>query len=142
MTLRDLLIECNYKSVFNNIYKKFYQQKNYTSAEIIEFDLAYSKVVHELISLPKNPKENLKIYLTSLGSASLDIDVCFFNEVEDELFSFDFVSWKDIIDMEIFNTAKMTQSETLAYILWEITFWGFSEEEIQKEGQKIIGRKK
>jgi len=136
-TLRDLLIQCDYKFVFNSIYKKFYQSEKYTNSQIVEYDLRYSKVVKELLSLPKNPKENLKIYLASVGLGNIDIDVCLFDEVEDELFSFDFVSWKDIIDIEIFNTVKMTQADTLAYILWEITFWGFSEKEIQKQSKKI-----
>ena len=137
MTLRDLLTSTSYKSIFNFLYKKFYQGKNHSKSEIIERDLAYSKVVNTLISLPPKPKANFKIYLASIGS-NCDIDVCILDEIEDELFSLDFVPWGDIIDMEIFNTVKVSRPESLAYILWEITFWGFSEEQIEKQKQITI----
>jgi len=57
------------------------------------------------------------------------------SEVEDEIYSFDFIEWRDIIDMEILKTVKISDIECLAHILWEITFWGFSEEEIEKQKQ-------
>ena len=136
-TLRDLLTETSYKAVFNCLYKNFYQNKDYSKSDIVERDLAYHKVVKSLIRLPSNPKPNLKIYLASIG-ADCDIDVCLLDEIEDSLFSLDFVAWEDIIDMEIFNTVKISYAESLAYILWEITFWGFSQEQIKKQKQITI----
>ena len=87
--------------------------------------------------MPSNPKDDLKIYLASVGPEKIDIDACLLDEPKDELFALDFVEWKDIIDIEIYNSAKLTQTECLAHILWEITFWGFSEKEIQKQSKKI-----
>ena len=40
--------------------------------------------------------------------------------------------------MEIFKTAKISDLECLAHILWEITFWGFSQEEIEKQKQTTL----
>jgi len=138
MTLRELLKETPYKSVFNTIYKLFYQEKKYLNSKIIEADLAYSKVYETLLDLPEKEAENHKIYIAGIGSISEDVDVCFLDEIEDEIYSFDFVSWSDIIDMEIFKTAKISDIECLAHILWEITFWGFSQEEIEKQKQTTL----
>lgn len=135
MTLRELLKETPYKSVFNTIYKLFYQEKKYLNSKIIEADLAYSKVCKILLDLPEKKVENNKIYIAGIGSVSEELDVCFLDEVEDEIYSFDFIEWRDIIDMEILKTVKISDIECLAHILWEITFWGFSEEEIEKQKQ-------
>lgn len=136
-TFRDLLNKCDYKVVFNDLYKKFLQDKKYSNSKITEYDVQYSRVFKELSSLPSNPKDDLKIYLASVGPEKIDIDTCLLDEPKDELFALDFVEWKDIIDIEIYNSAKLTQTECLAHILWEITFWGFSEKEIQKQSKKI-----
>jgi K+ transporter len=138
MTLRKLLKETPYKSVFNVIYKTFYQQKKYLNSKIIEADVAYSKVCKDLIDLPENKIENQKIYLANVADLTGEIDVCLLDEVEDELYSFDFVPWRDIIDLEILKTAKISTVECLAHILWEMTFWGFSEEQIEKQKQITI----
>lgn len=138
MTLRELLKQTPYKSVFNVIYKTFYQQKKYLNSKIIEADLAYSKVYKNLLDLPENKIENQKIYLANVANLADEIDVCLLDEVEDELYSFDFVPWKDIIDLEILKTAKLSTVDCLAHILWEITFWGFSEEEIKRQKQTTI----
>lgn len=138
MTLRELLKETPYKSVFNVIYKTFYQEKKYLNSRIIEADVAYSKVYKELIDLPENKIENQKIYIANVADLAQEIDVCLLNETEDELYSFDFIPWKDVIDLEILKTAKLSSVECLAHILWEMTFWGFSQEEIEKQKQITI----
>jgi hypothetical protein len=138
MTLRELLKETPYKSVFNVIYKTFYQQKKYLNSKIIEADVAYSKVYKDLLDLPENKIENQKIYLANVAGLAQEIDICLLDETEDELYSFDFVPWKDIIDLEILKTAKLSAVDCLAHILWEMTFWGFSEEQIEKQKQITI----
>ena len=72
MTLRELLKETPYKSVFNTIYKLFYQEKKYLNSKIIEADLAYSKVCKILLDLPEKKVENNKIYIAGIGSVSED----------------------------------------------------------------------
>ena len=138
MTLRELLKETPYKSVFNVIYKTFYQEKKYLNSRIIEADVAYSKVYKELIDLPENNIENQKIYIANVADLAQEIDICLLNETEDELYSFDFIPWKDVIDLEILKTAKLSSVECLAHILWEMTFWGFSQEEIERQKQITI----
>ena len=64
-------------------------------------------------------------------------DVCVLDEEKDELSAMDFISWEDLIDLEVFNAINLPNEEVLAAILWEITFWGFDEETIQKEKNKL-----
>lgn len=138
MTLRELLKETPYKSVFNVIYKTFYQEKKYLNSKIIEADLSYSKVYKDLLDLPENKIENQKIYIANVADLAQEIDICLLDETEDELYSFDFVPWKDIIDLEMLKTAKLSTVDCLAHILWEMTFWGFSEEQIEKQKEITI----
>ena len=65
-----------------------------------------------------------------------NIDVCLYDEDKDELFSMDFVDWKDLINLEIYKTIKMENFQILAHFLWQITFWGFSMEEINAKLKK------
>lgn len=135
-----MLRKCTYKDVFNIIYKKFLQNKNFSNSKIVEYDIKYNRIFKELINLPSNPKDNLKIYLANVGPEKKDIDVCLLDELEDELFSLDFVDWSDLIDLNLFNSAKITRSECLAHILWEITFWGSSQEAINEQKKKTFNK--
>ena len=59
------------------------------------------------------------------------------DEEKDELFSLDFVDWTDLIDMNIEKPNNMSEKECLSHILWEITFWGFSNKQVAKERKKL-----
>ena len=138
MTLRESLKLTSYKSAFNYIYKLFYKGKDHNNDKIMEVDCSYSNVCKKLLSLPAKETTNYSIYIAGIGNLSTDVDVCLLDEVNDEIFSLDFVDWADLIDMNIINSIKMSSPEYLAHILWEITFWGFSEEQIEKQKQITI----
>ena len=65
------------------------------------------------------------------------IEVCLFDESEDELFALDFIDWNDIIDMKVLRAVNVSDKKCLAHILWEITFWGFSNEKVKEESLKL-----
>lgn len=134
MTLRDLLIKCSYKKTFNQIYK-FYLKGQYEDSEITEFDCLYYNLFKKLISLPEKLDPNSKIYLANINGEEPEIDVCFLDKNKDELFAMDFIDWGDIIDLEIYTTFESTDEEYLAHILYEITFWGFDQETINKQAK-------
>lgn len=137
-TFRDSLKTTSYKSVFNFIYKLFCQDKGHDDSKIMEIDCRYSEVYKKLLSLPEKEASNCSIYIAGIGNLSTDVDVCLLDEVNDEIFSLDFLDWADLIDMNIINSIKISSPEYLAHILWEITFWGFSEEQIEKQKQITI----
>ena len=63
--------------------------------------------------------------------------MCLYSVEEDEFYALDFVDWRELIDAEIQAPDPLPHPEALAHILWEITFWGFSREQIQGESLKL-----
>ena len=138
-TFRQLLKENNYKYVFNEIHNLYL--KGYTFNEKQEFDLKFYSVWHELEELKGISKKNKKLYLNinkvSEEGREEGIEVCLFDESEDELFALDFIDWNDIIDMKVLRAVNVSDKKCLAHILWEITFWGFSNEKVKEESLKL-----
>ena len=63
------------------------------------------------------------------------------NKTNNETYGIDFLDWSELINKKIktdFSDSELTGSEILAHILWEITFWGFSSDQVQLAGSKII----
>ena len=49
----------------------------------------------------------------------------------------DFTPWEDLIDANIKNALSIDSPTTLAHILWEMTFYGFSAESINEAKEEI-----
>lgn len=140
MTLRELLNKCFFKKVFNKIQFLYYKSEpTKNNRFLIEASYGYMKVYDSLSQKKKNPNNDWKIYITEKDYLekgrirSQYIDVCYFNNSEEKKYAIDFVPWDDLIDLEIHNCIKMDDTTTLAHILWEITFWGFCDSQIEKE---------
>ena len=138
-TLMELIRTTPYKQTFNHIYSRHYKGKNYSVENIIKADSAYLRIFGELPNLPEHDPNNLSIYLTKAQDEDGEefVDVCLYNEETDELFAMDFVPWSELIDMPVVKAYKATDTECLSYILWEITFWGFSQAKIQEEADRL-----
>ena len=138
ITFRELLKKTPYKKVFNEIYSKYYKDKVATD-KVIEADSSYLCVYNKLLDLKPNKREGECIYLVEAKASDGEdfIDVCYYNEDTDEIFAIDFMDWSEIIDMKIKNTIEMSEVETLSHILWEITFWGFSQEKIKDQADLL-----
>tara|TARA_B110000495_G_C22852654_1_gene497178 strand:+ start:206 stop:646 length:441 start_codon:yes stop_codon:yes gene_type:complete len=138
-TLRELILRNNYKSVFNQIHK-FYLEE-YDNEKKQKFDINFYSAWNELPKLnkTKNPKD--KLYLVYIDTGKKEelpiIDVCLLDEEADELFALDFIDWTDLIDLNIEKPKSMSEKDCLSHILWEITFWGFTNQEVAREREKI-----
>jgi len=142
MTLRELIQRTSFKSCFNVIYKNHY--KAYPVDKIMQYSQKFGDIFNKLLKLKINKNDNLKIFITEREEITFEgeeaekvTDVCILDEEKDELSAMDFISWEDLIDLEVFNAINLPNEEVLAAILWEITFWGFDEETIQKEKNKL-----
>jgi len=139
MTILDLLHKTDYKKVFNNIYKFYYKDKTYNRERLMDIDAAYYRVFEKLQSTKPELFEdfkNCKIYITNIPDGDLQtVDVCLYDEDEDQLFSIDFIEWSKLLNLPIYKTIKMSDDEILAHFLWEITFWGFNAEDIKKQAE-------
>ena len=126
MTLRDLLKKCRYKDVFNSIHEKYYQGKK--SGETYEADTGYRKVFSELLMLPAKKSSEYHIYLTKECPEinKKGVHVSLYCEEDEQTYAMDFTPWEDLIDAEIRKEISLDDTTTVAHILWEITFYGFS----------------
>jgi hypothetical protein len=54
-----------------------------------------------------------------------------------EVFSYSFTPWSLIIDTPIDNQSGLSDNHALAEILWELTFFGWTEESRQKKADEL-----
>jgi hypothetical protein len=134
-TFRDLISKNNYKPVFNEIHKFYLKEKSLASKQ--NFDINFYSTWQEVIKLEKGKRSDDKLYLVQIDTDSDQpiLDVCVANK-EGERFALDFADWVDIIDMKVEKPNNMSEKECLAHILWEITFWGFSNDQVAKERKR------
>ena len=132
MTLRELLNKSSYKLVFNEIYKNYYFRL--PVAQVTLVDISYQRAYTELKEKPPHDDGGRNIYITQIVNEEESfIDVCLYDTVEDSLYSLDFCPWSELIDCPIDRATEVDDSSALAHILWEMTFYGFSEEDVAKE---------
>ena len=144
MTLRELLYRKSYKNIFNVIYKTFL--KDHPQDKIIDLSIKFEKAFLELKSIEQQNKTKNLVVLNEIENEIEDeaenggeqiIDVCFFDDKQDEHYGLDFMDWGEIIDCEVVAPKKFNQTTIVAHVLWEITFWGFSREKITKERKEL-----
>ena len=64
-------------------------------------------------------------------------DVRLSNIDETELYATDLTPWSRLIDLEIDNKINISREELLAHILYDITFYGYTEGEISLQQTRI-----
>ena len=132
-SLRELISTNSYKTVFNELHKAFLLDKS--NAEKKKYDINFLSVWEKLQKLaPSKDVDPLQIHLTEIeDDEGTIIDVALLDSRSDELFAMDFVDWGEIIDLPVYHGAQISEKQCLANILWEITFWGFSQCQINKQ---------
>ena len=136
MTLRELLYRKSYKNIFNVIYKTFLKERK--NNQITELSIKFENAFTELKLIEKQNKTKNLVVLNEIESEEEQIiDVCFYDDKQDEHYSLDFMDWGEIIDCEVIAPKKFNQTTIVAHVLWEITFWGFSREKITKEKKEL-----
>jgi hypothetical protein len=136
MTLRELLYRKSYKNIFNVIYKNYLKGK--PQDKIIEHSISFQKAFEELKNVELNKKTKNLIVLNEIKDKDEEvIDVCFYDDSEDEHFALDFMDWGEIIECEVVAPKKFNQTTIVAHILWEITFWGYSRNKITEQRKTL-----
>ena len=139
-TLRDLLNKCSYKSVFNVLYREYYKGKPDSEVELA--DVAYLTVRKNLLAKEQKPNKDYQICIKkvlddSVAPPKSHIDVCLYCNDDDETYAIDLMPWGDLIDAQIMNKTRLRHNTILAHILWEMTFYGFTEESVSLEKKKL-----
>ena len=87
----------------------------------------------------KAPKEGLRPWGCHKGKkppkGHYDVNA----EKHNQYFAFGFSSWSEIIDTPILDDTSLEPHEILAEILWELTFYGWTQKDVKKEMDKIEG---
>jgi hypothetical protein len=136
MTLRELLYRKSYKNIFNIIYKTFL--KDHSQDKIVDLSIKFEKAFRELKSVEQqNETKNLVVLNEVENEEEQIIDVCFYDDHEDEHYALDFMDWGEVIECEVVAPKKLNQTTIVAHVLWEITFWGFSREKINEEKKEL-----
>ena len=132
MTLRKLFTKTSYKTTFNAIYKEYLKEYSKSKVELFSVNLQRS---HDLLkNLPQKECKNI-IKIDSVAD-TYTINIC--NEYDCAVL--DFVEWADLVDCEIIAPKKISDSKLSGLILWDITFWGFSPDQIRRNKDEINAR--
>jgi hypothetical protein len=133
-TFRELLVKCDFQKVL-----EFLKSITYEVNNVDKFNEGYILVFDHLKQLQSTENEFVKIIVKSeldptcdTGSFHGDITLM---DNKDKIFSSDFVKWSELIDQPV--ETQYGNIETLAYLLYDITFYGFNPETIEEEFDNI-----
>ena len=143
MTLRELVRKCPYKSVFNALYKYYYCGNPKETIE--KADVGYLGVYKALDKLPPNlnPEWEIHVLKKTDEEDGEFVDVCLRDVKKEKYYGVDLTLWSEIIDCEFKKLTDDSDIECLAHILYEITFYGFSEakiKEVKDEMSELVKR--
>jgi hypothetical protein len=57
-----------------------------------------------------------------------------------EFFAAGFTSWNNVIDSEIINVIGISLEKSIAELLWELTFWGWTNKKVKENIKDLEGR--
>lgn len=90
----------------------------------------YMKVSLELFGLEGDDElQDHVIELVSTDEGQIDVRLA----KDTETWSLDFIDWEQLIDLPIRDLVCTELSQRLAYVLYEITFWGTSRDSVLHE---------
>lgn len=139
MTLREL-IEYIYDNdldtdLYTSIYNNYYTDKEYTLPCVIE---RYNQVVQEIIELPEYTDVDTHILLESVIDESGNwVHVGLLDTATGEKTAVDFVDWCELVDLLVEDRVGLCHYDRLAHMLWELTFHGFSREDIKENALEL-----
>ena len=145
MTLRELLnrvLDAGQLSrVFKVLYEEYYSEQPID--EIDRISCTYALVCRKLLELDTSldgSKYHILVRECEDDLSDEDetyIDTCLFETQEEAVYAIDMTVWGELINMEVNTSVKLDDAATLAHILWEITFYGFSEDKIQLAKEEL-----
>lgn len=104
-------------------------------------DLSFLNTAYE------EPPKDLKPYYCGEGEAPPAGHYDLTRDVYQQTFSMSFCKWDEVIDASLWIDSERvrelvpTLEKAAAFLLWELTFFSFSEEETQKKWAEILGAK-
>ena len=94
----------------------------------------YMKVCLELFGLQGDDElKDHMIELVSTDEGQIDVRLA----RDTDVWSLDFVDWEQLIDLPIRDLVCSELSQRLAYVLYQITFWGVTRDSVLHERDQI-----
>ena len=90
--------------------------------------------------------DELKDYMIHIRSMVGDVDdvpteytdVCLKHKQTQEIASIDFVNWEVVVNLDVDPGIKLSNKDMACHILWEITFYGFTNKQMQLQGEDLL----
>ena len=143
MTLRELIQEIIRLGEMESVAAKIVEiHPEWSGKKQPEVLKTYTRVAREIEDLPGD--DELQGHLIVID----DIQNTMFNETENwidvhlqdadkDKWSIDMTDWNGLVDLKIVDNKCNTLSERLAYILYEITFWGTTRQAVINESRQL-----
>lgn len=132
--LRDLVSEHKVDEIINFLYEYYYSfSKTHDSdaANIDKVRTLYIKAINDIVRLP-----------AVVPTGVISIEWC---DQKQELIdltldgqSLQFVDWAEIANSPVDIKYLLDEVRVVAYILHEITYWGFTAEEVKQAGDNLL----
>ena len=119
--------------IYVSVYNNYYSNKDITMMDV---ERRYSKVIDELMDLPKHNDMSHHLLLTQEKEHAahvgyLDVDT-------GEIHALDFIDWVELIDLMIEDRSGWNMADQVSHVLWELTFWGWNRDTIRKGASDLM----
>lgn len=143
LTLRELVnvimdTGCITK-VTDAVYEMYYEDQDPPTPKPI-VGMMYTDTIAEILNIEPDDEfiDKYEIYIT-LEKTEDDsyINVGLLDKKENKPYSIDLQSWSKLVDLKITTTITVDIYCLLAHILWEITFYGMTDEDVMREAKDL-----
>lgn len=144
----ELIKEADYEKVWDELYKGYYLDREDVPEERLpEIKEQYRTFLKKLCEITPKPEEGQYLCLTyyydcleeGFSEAEADkymlADVCLYDAPNDEIYSMSFIDWDLVMGWIVpeYVQKKYSVENITAHLLWEISFFGFDEDEMKHE---------
>lgn len=141
MTLRELINHVMNRGASLHVYACICDTY-YGGKDIMGVSHTFTAVIRELLETEASTDSMItKDHFLMLNSVIADgeecVEVVLKDTVDDSIYAVDFVQWSDLIDLLVQDNTGLSLELQLAHVLYEITFWGWTAEQIKQEKLKL-----
>jgi hypothetical protein len=143
MTLRELIQEVIQLNELESVATKITEiHPEWSGKKQQDVLKTYTRVAQEIEDLPGDDElqgHTIVIDLienTLFNETETWVDV-HLRDLEGDKWAIDMTDWNGLVDLEIKDNISTKLSEKLAYILYEITFWGTTRESVIHESRQL-----
>lgn len=123
--------------VMQHVKDVYYPDDDCTAEDVSEKYIAAAQELMECPSLPGCDNYNV-VLKYEMDDGIQCVDVHLKNPQTNDVYSLSYTDWAELVDLEVVCENKMELLEQLAHILWELTFHGFTREQINKSRAELI----